>query len=193
MEIKGLLENRRQIQGEIKKYQRKLESAPLVEKEYNNLMRDYENARYKYNEIMNKLMEARVAQGMEESQRGERFTIIEPAQFPEKPHKPNRIAIIIIGFVLALGAGLGIGAIRESLDISVKTTDELMRLTGAPVLSVIPEIVTDRERWSGRIRRAAFMFAGMGAVAVALYLVHLYVMPLEILWVKIQKRMIMNL
>jgi succinoglycan biosynthesis transport protein ExoP len=137
-------------------------------------------------------MEARVAQGMEESQQGERFTIVEAAQLPEKPYKPNRMAIMLIGFVLALGAGVGIAAVRESLDISIKTADELFSLTGAPVLSVIPEMESDEEARARKRRTGIFIMAGIGAAAVAVILVHFYVMPLEILWIKIQKRMMMG-
>ena len=99
-----------------------METAPLVEKEYIELTRDYENAKSKYNDLLNKRMEAKISQGMEETQRGERFTIIEPAQLPEKPYKPNRLIIILVGFVLALGAGVGLAAAQEGLDNTVKTS-----------------------------------------------------------------------
>ena len=192
MEIESLEGQRKKIDQEISDYEKRLENAPMVEQEYNNLTRDYENAKFKYNEIMHKLMEARVAQGMEESQKGERFTIVEAAQLPEKPYKPNRMAIMLIGFVLALGAGVGIAAVRESLDISIKTADELFSLTGAPVLSVIPEMESDEEARARKRRTGIFIMAGIGAAAVAVILVHFYVMPLEILWIKIQKRMMMG-
>jgi succinoglycan biosynthesis transport protein ExoP len=193
MQIKALQDEARGIKEEIVQYERRIERAPLVEREYNNLMRDYENAKFKYNEITNKLMEARVAQGMEETQRGERFTIIDPAQLPEAPYKPNRIAIVLIGLVLALGAGVGIGAMRENLDSSIKTADELNALTGIPVLSVIPSMRTAEERRARLIKKGIAVVAALCVVAVALYLVHVYVMPLEILWVKTQRRMMMGL
>ncbi|MFZ7111481.1 MAG: GNVR domain-containing protein [Desulfatiglandales bacterium] len=188
MEIESLAEERRRIKDEIVKYSNRLANIPLAEKEYNQLLRDYENARHKYSEMTGKLMEARVSQEMEETQRGERFTIVEAAQLPEKPHKPNRTAIILISLVLALGAGVGIAALRESLDRSVKTADELSRLSDLPVLTVIPFKETDRERGAKRVRKAAL---GLGCVCVlvcALILVHLYVMPLEVLWAKLQRR-----
>jgi polysaccharide biosynthesis transport protein len=193
LEINSLVEEKKKIQQNINLYQKKLEAGPLVEKEYTSLARDYENAKTKYNEIMNKLMEARVSQGMEEGQRGERFTIIEAAELPEKPNKPNRLAIVLIGFMLALGAGVGFAALRETVDVSVKTVGELMRLTGAPVLSVIPVMETDQERRSRIATKAAVAFSGMVALALCLYLVHVYVMPLEILWVKLQKKWMMTI
>ncbi|MDY6839512.1 MAG: GNVR domain-containing protein [Thermodesulfobacteriota bacterium] len=188
LQSKSLLEEREQIRKEIARYQQRIENAPLVEKEYNNLIRNYENAQFKYKELMNKLMEAKLAQGMEETQRGERFTIIEPAQLPEKPYKPNRMAIMLIGLVLALGAGVGLAAVRESLDTSVKTAEELGRITGVPVLSVISLMESEQEVRSRRVKKALLFLGAIVAIVVALVVIHQFVMPLEVVWAKIQRR-----
>jgi uncharacterized protein involved in exopolysaccharide biosynthesis len=188
LQRKNLLEEKERIKKEIKEYQARIEKAPLLEKEYNDLTRDYENARLRYNELMNKLMEAKLAQGMEETQRGERFTIIDPAQLPEKPYKPNRLAILLIGFVLALGAGVGVGAVRESMDRSVKTAEDLARLTRVPVLSVISLMENEEEVRSRRMKRALFCLGVIVVAAVVVLVVHYYVMPLEVVWAKLQRR-----
>jgi hypothetical protein len=162
---------------------------PLVEKEYNQLLRGYESDRMKYQELNNKLMEARVSQEMEEAQQAERFTIIDPPLAPEHPAKPNRLAIVLIGFVLALGAGVGVGALRESLNTSVKTTGELQRLTGLPVLTTIPLLESPLEQ---RRRRIYIILAAAALVILtvaALWAVHTFVMPLDILWIKVQRRL----
>jgi len=190
LEIARLRKQEGQIRAQSADYRRKIEAAPLVEREYNRLLRDHESARIKYNELMNKLMEAKVAQGMEESQRGERFTIIDPAQLPERPYKPNRIAILLIALVLGLGAGVGMAALREALDDSVKTMDQLVDLTGVPVLSAISLMETDQERRSRRLKKLWWTLVILGLIALALFLVHQFVMPLEILWIKIQRHLI---
>jgi len=188
MEVKAFLQHKEEIKQKIEEYQEKIERTPLLEKEYNDLMNDYANAKYKYNEVMNKLMEARIAQGMEETQRGERFTIIDPAQLPEKPHKPNRLAIILIGFVLALGAGVGIAAAQEAIDTTVKTADEINAITGMPVFSTISLIETDEERLARRKKRWLWVLAVIVVIVLALVLFNFFVMPLDILWIKIQRR-----
>ena len=191
MRIKGLLLDTEKIKKSLEKYRRKVEIAPLVEKEYLELTRDYESAKYKYNEILNKLMTAKVAQGMEETQRGERFTITDPATLPEKPYKPNRVAIVLIGFILAMGAGVGLAATQEFMDTSVKTADELNNITGVPVFSVISLIETDEERRIRLIKRVILILAGIGLILGALVLVDRFYMPLEILWIKMQRRMML--
>lgn len=193
MEIKSLLEEKARIRKELRALERKIARAPLVEKQYNALTRDYEMAKQRYNEIANKLMEARVAQGMEETQRGERFTIIDPAQFPEKPDKPNRLAIILIGFVLALGAGVGMAAGRESLDQTIKSPEELAALSGAPVLSVISLTETARERRARLAKRILLLLLVLGLIAACLALVNAFMMPLDILWIKVQRRIALGM
>jgi uncharacterized protein involved in exopolysaccharide biosynthesis len=84
-ELNERLQEKNKIQQYLVDYQQRIEKAPMVEQAFNELTIDYQNARSKYNEISNKLLESRVAQGMEETQRGERFSIIESAQLPERP------------------------------------------------------------------------------------------------------------
>jgi polysaccharide biosynthesis transport protein len=191
IELKSLMEEKAGLKIRLVVYQKRLERAPTVEKEYLNLISDRETAKAMYDDLSTKLMTARVSQGMEEAQQGERFTIIEPAQLPEKPYKPNRPAIILIGFMLGLGAGIGVGALGESLDKSVKTGNELQRVMGVPLLSVIPLIETGRERRLRWVKRAILFVLAVVAVGVALIFVNTYVMPLDILWIKIQRRFMM--
>jgi uncharacterized protein involved in exopolysaccharide biosynthesis len=189
IQIKALLKQRRNIEQEIKKYQIKLEKTPVIEKEYSELTRDYNNAKRKYDDLLNKSMEAKIAQGMEETQRGERFTIIDPAQLPEKPYKPNRMLIMLLGFVLALGAGVALCAAQEGLDNTIKTADELSAAMGVPVFSEISLIETNGERRGRRIKKLVLILAAIGVIVMALILVNQFVIPLDILWIKIQRRL----
>ena len=128
------------------KYRGLIEATPRVEETYKTLINERENQLRKYNELMQKHMEAQVSQGLEKDQYGERFTVVEPALLPEKPIKPNRMAIVLIGIVLGVGAGVGTVALLEFSDQSVRSAEALAQATSFPVLSVIPEIQSERER-----------------------------------------------
>jgi len=188
MDIQGFKERKKNIEGQIVFYQQKLAAAPAVEQEYNELQLDYQTARAKYAEISNKLMEAKVSQGMEETQRGERFTIIDPAQFPEKPSNPNRLAILIIGFVLALGAGIGIAAVKETVDRSVKTSEEMISITGVPVLSSIDLIVTGYEKRARMIRKITWAIAIIAGIVIGMLVFNSFIMPIDVVGAKIERR-----
>ena len=187
--MEALLKTKEKIEQKLEKYEKKIERAPLIEQEYLELTRDYDNAKRKHSEIVSKLLTARIAQGMEQTQRGERFTITEPAFLPQKPYKPNRMAIALIGLVLAFGAGVGLAAGREAMDRSVKTANELNALTGVPVFSEISLMETDGERRSRRIKRILLILVAIGAIVGALIVVNQFVMPLDIIWAKIQRRL----
>jgi hypothetical protein len=101
------------------------------------------------------------------------------------------MAIVLLGFVLALGAGVSLSAVREALDRSVKTADELNALTGVPVFSTISLMETDEERRARIIRRILLVATAIGIIIVVLILVNQFVMPLDVLWAKIQRRLAM--
>ncbi len=96
----------------------------------------------KYEELLGKVMDANVAMGLEKEQKGERFTLIDPARLPVKPYKPNRLAIVLIGLVLGVGAGVGFAALREFSDQTIHAVPSMASVSDKPVLVVIPEILT---------------------------------------------------
>ncbi|MCK4605147.1 MAG: lipopolysaccharide biosynthesis protein, partial [Deltaproteobacteria bacterium] len=102
IEMESLQTQRKELDVRWQQYVKRLEKMPQVEQDYQDLIRDYSSAQKKYNETFAKLMEARQAEGLEESQVGEKFTVVDPPHLPEKPVKPNRMAIVLIGFILGL-------------------------------------------------------------------------------------------
>lgn len=128
------------------RYRNSIEGTPRVEEAYKILVNERDNLLRKYNELTQKHMEAQVAQGLEKDQKGERFTVVEPALLPEKPDKPNRLAIVLVGIVLGLGAGVGTAAFMEFNDQSIRSAEGLAQATSFPVLGVIPEILYEQEK-----------------------------------------------
>jgi hypothetical protein len=134
-------------------------------------------------------MEARVAHGLEKEQKGERFTLIEPPRLPEKPFKPNRLAIMLIGVVLGMGAGVGLAALREFSDDAVRNGDSLTMATRFPVLAGIPEIMTAKDVSDRRKKRLVWSGCAVGAVVLGLVAFHFFVMDLDIFWAKLMRKL----
>ncbi len=189
LEISSLKAAIKRNQQRLEEYQTRLENAPLVERDYKKMLRELEQAQARNADISQKLTEAQVAQEMEESQQGERFTIIDPALTPEKPSKPNRLAIALIGFVLALGFATGVAALRENLNTSIKSSADLARLTGLPILTTMPVMENSIERRRRHLRYFLIILLIVGTLAAALAAIHIYYMPLDIVWIKIMRRM----
>jgi hypothetical protein len=136
-------------------------------------------------------MEARVANGLEKEQLGERFTLIDAARLPEKPISPNIPAIVLIGFVLGIGAGVGSAALKENSDGSVYGIDELMRVTNVSVLGAVPEIVTGIDRSHAITRRRMIIATTLTSFVVSLLVFHFLIMDLNVFWAKLLRRVAM--
>ncbi|MDL1956552.1 MAG: lipopolysaccharide biosynthesis protein [Candidatus Desulfofervidus auxilii] len=185
MEIENLKKQREELRKKLEDYQRRLERMPEVEKEYQSLLRDKTNAEIKYRELMDKLMEAKVAERLESSQKGERFTIIDPPQYPEEPCKPNRLAIILIGFILSLGTGIAAVSIAEYIDHSVKGVKDIASITSIPVIGILPIIETEEDIAAKKKIKLVYIAGALLLMIICLVFVHFYFIKLDILWYKI--------
>jgi polysaccharide chain length determinant protein (PEP-CTERM system associated) len=188
-EIESINRQIRDLRQRVEQYSRRIEASPNVEKAYNALLLEKSNTQAKYNDLMAKYMESQVAHGLEKERKGERFTIIDPARSAERPVKPNRPAIVLIGFVLAVGGGVGIAAIREYSDDSIRDYRRLSRATPYSILVEIPRIETKGDIARRRWKRAALSMGLVVLIAGVLFAFHNLVMDLDTLWTKISMRL----
>lgn len=190
--LEALRKTRLDIKRRLQGYAARLEKGPEIEPEYLVLTRDRDTSGQKYQDIRSRLLEAKVAEGLEVQRKGERFSLIDPPSLPEKPYKPNRLAIVLLGFILAVGGGAGLGAAAESLDHSIRTPDQLVALTQHFPLAVIPFMPNEDDVSRARLRRRVVQTAGIGVFATAILLLHVFVVPLDVLWFTALRRLGMD-
>jgi polysaccharide chain length determinant protein (PEP-CTERM system associated) len=188
-EIKSLRNQIQELNQATDKYRRRIAATPNVEETFNILLIERNNAQAKYDDLMSKHTEAQIAYGLEREQKGERFTLIDPARLPEKPYKPNRMAIMLIGVVLGIGAGIGFASLREFSDDSVRNAEQLEFATKYPVLAGIPDIITSKDITRRRLKRIAWVTATVGVFIGGLVVFHLAVMDLNVFWAKLMRRL----
>lgn len=170
-------------------FEKKIAMTPVVEREYRELARDYENAQVRYQQVRAKQMEAQLAQNLETNRKGERFTLIEPPLPPEEPVSPNRLAVLIIGLILSAALAAALAALREATDTAVRGRRDVELLAEAAPLALIPNIVTAADVARGR-RRLQFAAGGaMASFVVALLGVHFLFRPLDTLWFIVMRRL----
>ena len=186
---------RRQIDDMSKKrdeYYRRIEASPRVEESYKVLMSERNNIRLKVDDLMKKTMEAKTAQGLEKEKMGERFTIIDPARLAEKPVKPNIPAILLIGLLLGIGAGVGTASMKELSDQSVRSPDTLMTITHLPVLATVPEIIIEKDILARKIMLKKFLIAAVVVVVIGLIILVLLhfigMINLDVLWARFTRK-----
>jgi len=181
-EIKSSRTKRAALQAKVASYERRLEQTPQVEREYLDLSRDREASWTRYREIKAKQMQADIGQELEKDRKGERFSLIDPPQLPEQPSSPNRPAILLLGLVLSLGAGVGCAAILEGLDDSVHGAKTLTAIVKVPVLAVIPYIENEGERRKKLKLRRIAAASSLAALVLVAILINSFFVPLDVLW-----------
>ena len=188
-EIKSVKQQFEDLDQKRDDYRQRLEASPKVEEGYKNLMVERNNTQAKCDDLMKKFMEARVAHGLEKEQMGERFTLIDPARLPEKPVRPNRPAILLIGFIFGIGAGIGTAALQEASDRFAWKAEDLARTIPFPVLAEIPEIVTLEDELQRKKRLKITVASGLLFIVVSVLLIHLFVMDMDIVWLRVMRHL----
>ena len=107
------------------RYEENLAMAPGVERQYVQISRDYGIAQSRYADLQNKIKEAALAQTLESEARGERLTLLRAPSAPTRPASPNRLGIILLGFVLSVGIAVLLAVLKDTADPTVRSTDDL--------------------------------------------------------------------
>ncbi len=181
-EIASLQVQRRELKAQLANYERSMALSPEVEREYANLVRDKNNIVLRLQDIAQKLMDARLSQDLEKESKAERFTLLEPALLPEKPIKPNRLAIVFLGLVFAVAASIAYAAVAETINKGVFGRHHLATILKEPPLAVIPYIETEEDL--EHQRKIKILVASSAVIGMVLLIaaVHFFWRPLDVLW-----------
>jgi polysaccharide chain length determinant protein (PEP-CTERM system associated) len=123
--------------------QRRIEVGPLSSAQIEQLTRDHELAKRKYDDLKSKLSQAEIGQEIEARKQGETLDVLDPASMPQTPTAPNRPVIIGAGVVLGLMIGGALATIREAKDTSLKSLKDIRAYTQFNVLGSVPLLEND--------------------------------------------------
>ena len=161
----------RRLRGVIATYQARVEAAPKRESELIELTRDYTTLQQLYTGLLAKREDSKIAANLERRQAGEQFRILDPARVPEQPFSPNRTRMNLMGAIAGLALGLGLVALLEYRDTTLRTDDDVLSTLNLPVLAVIPLLVTSvddrrqkRRLWAAVAAAASVMVIGTAVV-----------------------------
>jgi hypothetical protein len=188
-EAAGIKARTAEVRGRLAALNSRIQETPSVELAYRELVRDHENAVAKYQELRAKQMQAQVAVEMEKDSKGERFSLIEPPQYPEKATEPNRKKMLAMAMFGSVGSGVGAGYLAEMLYRSVTSPRVLSGLLEAPLLGVVPRVENEQQRARRRRLITIALVALAFLAVVALLAVHFLYMPLDTLWYVAMRRL----
>lgn len=97
------------------------------------------------NTLLQRQRELTVGQGSQQND----VSIATPSRLPKTPIGPPRLRNIIVAFMLALAAGIGLAFLLDFLDDTVKSIDDVDRYLHIPALALIPASRGERPRLIG--------------------------------------------
>jgi polysaccharide chain length determinant protein (PEP-CTERM system associated) len=133
----------KRVNDAIKGFQGRMETIPLGEKQYADLMRDRDLIKEKFIDLSGKLGKAEIAQEMEGRKQGETLELLDPASLPTTPTEPKRPLIVSIGAALGLLLGIVIAGAREMKDTSLKNLKDVRAYTQMAILGSVPLLEND--------------------------------------------------
>jgi capsular exopolysaccharide synthesis family protein len=126
--------------------QQKKKAMVMKEKaiQYNILKREADTNRELYKGLLQRMKEAGISAGITASN----IQLVDPAELPIKPYKPNKRLNLALALFVGLFLGIGLAFFFEYLDRSVKTPDDVEQLVRLPFFGLVPEIPHERRKWA---------------------------------------------
>jgi polysaccharide chain length determinant protein (PEP-CTERM system associated) len=138
MAVSELTKRQQQIQDQIRMIQGRLQMSPAVEEQYKDLTRDYQVAFDFYQDLLKKSNTAGMSSRLHQSQQDEQFQVVDPASLPEKPTFPDWRIFSAGGFVAGFILGIGLSALLEFQDKTLRTEREVEVFLKVPALAMLP-------------------------------------------------------
>ena len=163
-----LLNKKNEMLSIKREYQQELEKKPAINLTLNRLEQEVESYRAIYNLFLQQARGSEIEQAIQRREASYKMKIIEPAQKPLSPIKPNKKRIMGLSLFIGLALGFGLVFGLEYIDRSYKDVEDIERDLKIRVLGIVPKL----EYLTPQIHRGrGFAF---GIAASALFLIILF-------------------
>jgi polysaccharide chain length determinant protein (PEP-CTERM system associated) len=131
--------------GNVADLRKALDTAPEVEAEFTRLTRDYDVTQTQYNNLLQRLEQARVSEDAQQTGIVD-FQIVDPPTAPFKPVFPTRPMLLAVVLLLSIGIGAGVAWLMCKLRPVFNHGRTLAEITGLPVIGVVSLAWVERHR-----------------------------------------------
>ena len=178
VEIAAMRRELAQHTNTVAELRQRLNSAPQVEAEYQQLNRDYDVNKAQYTALLESYQKARLGQRADNAG-SVRFEVVLPPTAPIVAASPNRMALLAAVWLAALAAGAGVAYGLNLLRPVVGSLRVVNELTPFPVLGVVSAAFPTLEGQEFRRDVWRFSIATAGLVAA-------FAVVLALNWVGVQ-------
>lgn len=177
------------IEEEIGVLDETIERTPEVAIALSEMERAQEILIRQYTAAEDRLAKAQTGELIESRSRGQRISVIEQPNIPDDPTKPNRVKIAGAGGALGIMAGLGLVMLLEFLNTSVRRPEDLVSRLGVTPFTTIPYIRTRSQQFRQRSLKALMLLAIVVGIPAAVYAVHIYYLPIDLVADKVMDKL----
>ena len=153
----------KQMQAQIYEYQGRLNRAPVMEQQFADITRDYDQSKANYDSLLAKKNQSEMATDLEKTQQAEHFSMLDPPNLPVKPYKPNRLQLCGLGLIVGIVLGGFSAAGSEMIGGKVHSEREIKKIVPYEIFAEIPVLQTPAEQ--AATRRGNWL---VGAAAMAI-------------------------
>lgn len=142
-ELKRLKAQEKELQRQFNEQQERVLEFNEWAVQYEFMQDDYDSLRKTYRAITERIDEIEVSLAAG-SQSNNIFVTAHP-EIPQNPAKPQKRLVMLLAVMFGLALGTGLCFFVDYLDTTVKSKEDVARLTDAPVLGYVPAVYTGRE------------------------------------------------
>ncbi|HJQ75406.1 MAG TPA: polysaccharide biosynthesis tyrosine autokinase, partial [Gaiellaceae bacterium] len=123
------------LRAELERQQGTVLDLKQISGQYVKLDQAVQANRNLYAALLQRAGETEVVRGVQLSN----ITVLDAAERPTMPSRPNAILNVLFGLALGLVLGIGTAAVLENVDTSIRTPADVERVLALPTLGVIPD------------------------------------------------------
>jgi polysaccharide biosynthesis transport protein len=120
--------------------------APAVMEQVAQLQQRLEGLNSQYQLVSSRMMTAKAGQKMDDEQKGERLSLVDPPIVPDEPSWPNRPKFILGGLLAGLGLGFLLMLGIELIQRPIRGLEGVKSATGTAPLVALPSLSVQRKK-----------------------------------------------
>lgn len=139
--------NENSLQASFNANKSQIQDISRKEFQLRELQREVDGNRALYDTFMTRLRETGATSDLNTAD----IRVVDPAVAPSAPVKPRKVIIVCLGIVLGLMLGCVLALIREALNLTFRSVEQVQTHLGLPVAGIIPKVTSDESKTLARL------------------------------------------